>query len=159
MVAFSWSSHLRTATFKQPHIKFALIETSCLTETSFLTEASCLTETICLTEASCLQAVHVSLEPVEAGGEVKLNLAALQQHEEPSSSLPAVRTSITSVTSVSPRRRSTAHSPMPSPVPSEIQPLSESHQVGACLHMIAMQTCKTWHSVFCCKITLHSDTG
>ncbi|KAL0018632.1 hypothetical protein WJX77_009530 [Trebouxia sp. C0004] len=75
-------------------------------------------------------AVHVSLEPVEAGGEVKLNLAALQQHEEPGSSLPAVRTSITSITSVSPRRRSTAPSPLPSPVTSDIQPLSESHQAA-----------------------------
>jgi len=96
-----------------------------------------------LTETSSLQAVHVSLEPVEAGGEVKLNLAALQQHEEPSSSLPAVRTSITSVTSVSPRRRSTAHSPMPSRETSEIQPLSESHQVGACLHIIYPRKCAT----------------
>ncbi len=114
---------------------------------------------VALTQTSCLQAVHVSLEPVEAGGEVKLNLAALQQHEEPGSSLPAVRTSITSVTSVSPRRRSTAHSPVPSPVTSEIQPLSESHQVGACLHIVATQMCKTWHSVLCCNIRLHSDVG
>ena len=124
--------HLHTAAVRQPLIIFALAHTS------------------------CLQAVHVSLDPVEAGGEVKLNLAALQQHEEPSNSLPAVRTSITSV---SPHRRSTAHSPVPSPVSSEIQPLSESHQVGACLHSIATQMCKTWHSVFCCNVRLHSDTG
>ena len=115
-VVFSWCSYLHTAAVRQSWMNVAV------------------------TQTSCLQAVHVSLEPVEAGGEVKLNLAALQQHEEPTSSLPAVRTSITSV---SPHRRATAHSPVPSPVPSEIQPLPESHQVGACLHIIAPQMCKT----------------
>ncbi len=104
--------------------------------------------------------MHVSLEPVEAGGEVKLNLAALQQHEEPSTSLPAVRTSITSVTSVSPRRRSTAHSPMPSRETLEIQPLSESHQVGACLHIIYPRNCARPGTVFyAARSGLHSDVG
>ncbi len=74
------------------------------------------------------QAVEVSLEPVEAGGLVKLNLAALEHSVAgPSHGLPAVRTSITSVTSVSPRRTSRPISP----VASEIQPaLPESHQVS-----------------------------
>ena len=115
---------------------------------------------VVVTETSCLQAVRVSLEPVEAGGEVKLNLAALQQHEEPSISLPAVRTSITSVTSVSPRRRSTAHSPMPSRQTSEIQPLSENHQVGACLHIICPLKCaRPGTMCYAARSDVHSDVG
>ena len=73
-----------------------------------------------------VQAVAVSLEPEEQGGEVKLNLEALQDELlEPSPSLPAVRTSITSM---SPRKTSNPSSP----VTSEIQPaLSDSHQVSS----------------------------
>ena len=72
-----------------------------------------------------MQEVAVSLEPAQSGGEVKLNLEALQQEEdEPSRSLPIVRTS---VLAVSPRQ-------MPDPAPvetSEIQPaLSPEHQAS-----------------------------
>ena len=75
-------------------------------------------------EAFALQAVALSLEPQEAGGEIKLNLSALEEADTaPSPSLPAVRTSITAVSprqSVRPASSDT----------SEIQPaLPDSQQV------------------------------
>ena len=72
-----------------------------------------------------MQEVAVSLEPAQSGGEVKLNLEALNQEEdEPRRSLPIVRTSVLAV--------SPGQAPAPAPADtSEIQPaLSPEHQAS-----------------------------